>query len=113
MPIQNNVDFIVGGHLIQGSAKFAGASYSSNGYGVGVGIRAELTPKFETILSGIHTNVTSNSFTTTSNGIQAEVGFKVTPEVQLLAGIGSDSNSPQTGASYTTQTVHFGARFYY
>ena len=112
-PIQNDVDFIVGAHLIQGTAKFAGLSYNSNGYDVGVGIRAELTPKFEAILSGVHTNVTSNSSTTTSNGMQAEVGFKVTPEVQLLAGIASDSNSPQTGSSYTTQTIHFGARFYY
>jgi len=112
-PLQNNVDLIVAGHLIQGTSSFAGSSYSSNGYDIGVGLRAELTPQLEGILSAVHTSVSSNSFTTTSNGIQAQLGFKVTPQVELFADIGSDSNSPDIGSSYNTQTIGFGGRFYY
>jgi opacity protein-like surface antigen len=112
-PLQKNVDLIVAGHLIHGTASFAGSSYSSNGYDIGVGVRAELTPELETILSVVHTSLTSNSFTTTSNGIQAQLGYKVTPQVELFAGLGFDSNSPDIGSSYDTQTIGFGGRFYY
>lgn len=112
-PLRSNVDLIVAGHLIEGTASYAGSSYNSNGYNIGVGVRAELTPELEGMLSAVHTSVSGNSSTTTSNGIQAQLGYKVAQQVQLFAGLGSDSNSPDTGGSYDTQTLFFGARFYY
>lgn len=112
-PLQNNVDLIVTGHLIKGRSDYAGSTYSSNGYDIGVGVRAELAPQLEGILSVVHTSVSSNSFTTTSNGIQVQLGYKIVPQVELFAGLGSDSNSPETGSSYNTRTIGFGGRFYY
>lgn len=112
-PIQNDIDLIAAGHLLQSTAEFAGASYSANGYRLGVGLRVELTPEFEGKVLGTYTNVSSNSFTTTSTGMNMQLGFKVTPELQLFAGVTFDSHSPRYGSSYSTQTMGFGGRFYY
>lgn len=112
-PIQYNVDFIVSGALQQSRFKFAGASSNENGYGLGVGIRAELAPKFEGQVSGEYFSMSSNSFTSTGKGIDVILGFMVTPEFKLLADIGSSSHNPPSGSSYNTRTIDFGARFYF
>jgi opacity protein-like surface antigen len=112
-PIQYNIDFIVSGTLQQNRSKLAGTSANENGYALGVGIRAELSPKFEGEVSGDYFSMSSNSFTSTGTGIDVTLGFMVTPEFKLLADIGSKSNKPPFGLSYNTRTIDFGARFYF
>jgi hypothetical protein len=112
-PINYNIDFIVSGTLQQSRSKFAGASADENGYAFGVGIRAELAPKFEGQVSGDYFSMSSNSFTSTGKRIDAILEFMVTPELTLLADIDSSSHNPPFGSSYTTRTIDFGARFYF
>lgn len=112
-PIKTDVDLIVSANFGQSTASLAGISISGNGHGVGIGIRAAITPQLEGTLGGNYTSFSVNSSTTTSTGISGELGFNVTPQLQLVVGLDSDSNSPQAGASYSTQTVSFGARFFY
>ena len=112
-PIQYNIDFIVSGTLQQSRSKLAGTSASENGYALGVGIRAELAPKFEGQVSGDYFSMSNNSFTSTGKRIDVILGFMVAPEFKLLADIGSSSNNPPFGSSYNTRTIDFGARFYF
>lgn len=112
-PIKENIDFILLGGFLSDTASLGGVSVSGNGYGLGVGLRAELSPQIEGTISGTHTSVSANSSTTTGNGVQVELGFNITHELQLFGGIGSTSFSPDIGASYTDNTVAIGLHYFY
>lgn len=102
-PLKDNVDAIVTGDVLQGSVKLAGFSESVNGYAVGAGVRAMLTPEFEGILGVVYTSVSSGTVTSTDTSLNAKVGFNITPEFQLTAGMDFESD----------QTISFGVRFFY
>lgn len=111
-PLENKVDFIVAGYLNRDKKYLAGASSSSSGFSLDVGLRQELAPKLESLVSARHFIISRNSLTTTGNGIRAEIGFQASPEIEWFVRISSDSYKPQMGSSYNALTIDFGARFY-
>lgn len=113
-PIKENIDFLLfGGPYIERYGFVGGSSTRYNGYQLGVGVRAELSPQLEGLISGLHTSTSANSMTGTSNGINFELGYNMTREFQLFGGYGSISYSPPTGASYTNTTLAIGIRYFY
>jgi len=111
-PIQTNVDFIVSGGLAQATVKFAGLTFTGNGPIVEAGIRAEITPQFEGKLVGRYGSISFDSVTATTTGINAELGFKIVPQFQLFAGVGS-FNTSANGSSSSSSAVEIGARLFY
>jgi hypothetical protein len=112
-PINENADFILKGGFIHANLKLGSISASGNGYEVGVGFRAEMSPRLEGSAFATHTSVNANSSTTTGNGVDAELAFNITHEFQLFARIGTSTSNPDTGSSYTDNTVSFGLYYYY
>jgi len=116
-PLKENTDLIFSGGLMNGSADFAGISASSNGYHLSAGIRAELAPKLVGEVgfgyANTNTSILGSTSTTTSTGLNASIGFRVTPELELIAAIGSATHTPQAGGSYSTSLLGFEAKIYY
>ena len=106
---------MVTGGFQHSSAELAGFTATGSGYGLSGGIRAEITPQFETMLLGHYssTDVSGNGTTTTvsDTGISLDLGFKVTPQVQIIAGIGSFNSKPKNASSYSSTTLAIGVDY--
>jgi|GEM_PF-6440286 len=102
-PLKDDIDFIVSGDIFQGTVKLAGFSESVNSYDIGAGVRAQFAPKFEGTLAVDYTSVSSGAITETDTSINAQVGFNITPEFQLTAGMDFEPD----------QTIGLGVRFFY
>jgi hypothetical protein len=107
-PLQTNLDLIISVNFEQATAKLAGVSVTGNGHGISIGVRNEFTPQFEGSLTGTYTSSSVNSSTSTSTGFDAELGFKITPQFQLVGSLGTDSSS-----GTNTTTTMLGGRFFY
>lgn len=107
-PIQTNTDFIITGHLRKVTATVANASSTGDSRILGLGIRSEITPQLEGSLGANYASSSVGSSTTTATGVNAKLGFKVTPQFQLMAGVGYLS-----AGSNPTHTVEIGARYFY
>lgn len=107
-PIQTNTDFIVTGRLRQVTASLAGASSTGDSRILGLGIRSEFTPQFEGRLDVNFASYTVGSSTNTSTEARGELGFKITPQLQLIAGLGAIS-----AGSNPTHIFNVGVRYFY
>ncbi len=78
---------------------------------LGIGIRTDITPQFEGGLSASYASSTvgSSSSTTSMTGVKFQLGFKVTPQFQLMAGVASN----QSGSAPAVNAVDVGMRFFY
>lgn len=90
-PIQTNLDLVMSVNFGQAAAKLAGVSVTGNSHGISIGVRNEFTPQVEGSLTGTYTSSSVNSSTSTSTGFDAELGFKITPQFQLVGGLGRKS----------------------
>lgn len=108
MPLQANLDLVISGNFGQATAKLAGISLTGNSHGISIGVRNEFTPQVQGSIKGNYTSSSVNSTTSTSTGFDAEIGFKVTPQFQLVGSLGTDSSS-----GTTTTTTMLGGRFFY
>lgn len=107
-PIQTNTDLIITGRFRKVTATVAGVSATGDSRIVGLGIRSEITPQFEGSLGANYASSSVGSSTTTATGVNAELGFKVTPQFQLIAGVESIS-----AGSSPTHTIDIGMRYFY
>lgn len=110
-PIQTNTDLIVTGRLRRITASIAGVSSTVDSRILGIGIRTEITPQFEGGLSANYASSTvdSSSSATSMTGVKFQLGFKVTPQFQLMAGVASNSS----GSAPSVSTADVSARFFY
>ncbi|MEQ1525173.1 MAG: hypothetical protein ABL911_00290 [Gallionella sp.] len=110
-PITTNTDFIVTGRYRKITSSAAGTSLTGDSRILGIGIRSEFTPQFEGGLSASYASSTvgSSSSTTSMTGVKFQLGFKVMPQFQLMAGLASN----QSGSAPAVNTVDIGIRFFY
>lgn len=107
-PIQTNTDFIITGRFRQVTASLAGVSVTGDSRVIEIGIRTEFTPQFEGSLGANYASSSVGSSTSTATTVNAELGFKVTPQFQFIAGLGAIS-----GGSTPTHIIDVGARYFY
>ena len=107
-PIQTNTDFIITGRFRKVTATVAGTSSTGDSRILGLGIRTEITPQFEGSLGASYVSSSVGSSTTTATSVNGELGFKVTPQFQLIAGLGYLS-----AGSNPTHSIDIGVRFFY
>jgi len=103
-PLRDNVDLVVAGHIVLGSAKLAGSSTSANGYDIGAGVRTQFAHGLEGSLAAVHANRSNGTYTNTDTFLNAQFGFNFTSKIQMNAGIDLLGHD---------QTTSLGLRFYY
>lgn len=103
-PLMNNVDVVVAGHIVFGTANWGGNSSSANGYDVGAGVRALFLHGIEGNLAVINASKSNGTYYSNSyTYIGAQFGFYFTQLLEMTAGIDFKKD----------QTTSLGLRFYY
>lgn len=103
-PLNDDVDAIVAGHIVQGSTITAGNNASANGYDIGAGVRAQFPNGLEGSITAVLASTSNGTYSTTDTYVNTQFGFDFTPEIQLYAGIDLFRDN---------QTMDFGMRFFF
>ena len=101
--LMDNTDAFAEGHVILGSAKWAGTSESANGYDMGAGIRAMLLPGPEGTLALVHARTSNGAVSNTDTFTKAQFGYHFTPQWQMTIGMDMKPD----------ETMRIGLRYFY
>lgn len=108
-PIQTYADLVITAHFRQITTSASGASSIGKGRVLGIGARIAISPQFEGLISTTHTSSTAASVTNNAYRANAELGFRVTPQFQLIFGFATNAfrwESP-------VRAVDVGMRYFY
>jgi len=104
IPIMDDVDAVVAGHYVYGTANWGGNSSSANGYDIGAGVRALFLHGLEGNIALVNASSSSGTYYSSSDTyVSTLFGFFFTQRLEMVFGIDFKKD----------QTSGLGLRFYY